>query len=323
MPRWQAALLAIAACSGIRPALAAAEAEEDGVGQEVQYLWPVSLAVVPLTTDDYPHKGDLALEDPGLGRVLAQTGEECYKRYLRDVLPQELEKDPKFAAEFGDADASRVHRAFLRWQKRVFAKVSKAKVEWLDWDGKPVPEIPGVDYTWREFYGSREYRVLRKRIEQSVDAYLTSINGNPHDYHPYRTFIWAEVYRQGDFQRPHTHTGAVAAGTYVAQYARTNAGAQKIAIEDPRGINPPYGKTHNHQPTQGELLIWPAWTGHFVTPHPVNATNVYFSFLAWPPGGSPDFDWEDDSTADYAYKKLTKIRRRQSEGKGGRKGDEL
>merc|ERR1712107_824664 len=81
-----------------------------------------------------------------------------------------------------------------------------------------------------------------------------------------------------------------------------------MGFEDLRGVNPPFGRTHHHQPQRGELLLFPAWASHFLTPHSGNTSNVFFNFLLWPPGGTSDFDWEDDILGDYTYSKTSRIR---------------
>ena len=78
----------------------------------------------------------------------------------------------------------------------------------------------------------------------------------------------------------------------------------KVHIEDPRGINPPYGKTHVVTPQQGELVMFPSWISHVITPNTAaNSTVVVFAFCVYPVEGPTDLDWEDDPTGSMVVKK--------------------
>merc|ERR1711959_640035 len=88
-------------------------------------------------------------------------------------------------------------------------------------------------------------------------------------------------FQQGDFQRPHNHfygeRGAVAAGVFVVKAVKNSI---KIRIEDPRGINPPYGKSLIVDDVlSGMLHLFPAWLGHMITPNLVNKTAICLSFV--------------------------------------------
>lgn len=286
---WSSALWP--ACRGDAP-------PNDSVDQEVAYIWPMMLWSIPImdASGDKPHAR------------LATVGEVGFDLYLREVLPKELELDPAYKRQFDEADGSRVNLAFLRWQKRVFSLRDRVPVEEINWDGKPVPRYPGISYEWPDLYNSPDLQPLVNRISTMCNAYFDRLERNRERRH-FRTFIWAEVYRPNDFQQTHVHTGALAAGMFVARYAGDAGREQQLAFEDPRGPSSPFGRKHHAQLAEGELLIWPGWAPHHLTPNKGNGTNVYFSFLVWPPQGAPDFDWEDDVTGDFVHRKLTKVRR--------------
>jgi len=273
----------------------------------VQYVWPTVVWNVPLLSG--------GAGDANLSARLADVAERAFDQYVSSVLPRELEADPAFAKEFREADGSRVNLAFLRWQKRVFAKAARVPVEEIDWDGKPVPKIQGISYEWPELYNSQEFRVFMRKVQTMASSFLNSLSEDK-DKHKFRAFAWAEVYRPGDFQRPHMHTGAAVAGMFFARYAPGPSDGQTLVFEDMRGLNPPFGRTHEIQPAEGELVLWPAWASHFLSPHPGNTTNVFLSVLLWPSGGAEDFDWEDDVTGDYIYHKKSSIKPKQQAGQG-------
>lgn len=294
----------------------AKEAPGDSIQQDVKYVWPITTWKVPLTPFPGPGNGK-ALEDRSLASNLADIAIKAYDKYMKDILPFELKADPQFAEEFANGDSTRMNLAFLRWQKRVYADVKKGQVplDELSWDGKPIPKHKGIDYTWRELYSSPEFKKLRSQLNRLSGMYLSYAGRNDEGERPrFRIFIWASVFRFADSMRPLARTGAMVTGTFFAKYHSDRRGAQKFAFEDPRGINPPFGKTHNHQPREGELIMFPSWASHFITPQPKNFTNVFFQFVVWPQEGARDFDWEDDATGDYTYRKQFNIKRPKGAG---------
>ncbi|CAK0812606.1 unnamed protein product [Prorocentrum cordatum] len=138
-----------------------------------------------------------------------------------------------------------------------------------------------------------------------ASQFLTNIQG---DRAPtrFRTMPWVEVFRPGDFQWPHVRTGASVHGVFFARHAENSS---ELIFDDVRGDSPPFGYRYAHTPQQGELVLFPAWAPHKVTPNQGSTNNVYYRFLLWPPRGATDFDWEDDPTGDYVYKKTTNVRR--------------
>merc|ERR1719215_634407 len=89
----------------------------------------------------------------------------------------------------------------------------------------------------------------------------------------------------------------------------TKKNRQSIHIDDLRGSNAPFGHSHVLTPEEGDLYMWPSWSSHMVTPQVDNATNVFFSFICWPEGGTTGLDWEDDPSSDYKYIRNSKINR--------------
>lgn len=301
-------MAAVVVSSGIvcLPTANAQDGSSPITDQDVQYIWPIVIWNVPLKgirNAPTKKKNQAVPEtDAEIIEKLAATAEKGYNRYLKEILPRELEIDKKFAAEYAEADASRVNSGFLRWQKRAYHKLTRLPIEELDWDGKPVPQLPGISYDWAEFFSSDEMTMLTHKVKQTAAGYLKSLGGREKKF---RVFPFVEVYKPRDYQRPHMHTGASCSATF---FAKSELPGAKLLIEDVRGLNAPFGRTHEIEPKQGELVITPAWASHMIMPNAGNATSVYINFLLWPPSGAPDFDWEDDITGDYIYKKRTKIK---------------
>jgi|Transcript_56560 hypothetical protein len=274
-------------CWGVTSAAQAAGGNPESVEGQMRMLWPIHFSSMPLST---PEKS--SLESPKFGRDLTAIALEGFRRYVESVLPKELEVDKQFAQEFAESDHSRVNLAFLRWQKRVYAERMRVHPGTLTGRGDVTPRNPGIDYTWKEFYEDPIYNRLVHRLNQVSKLYLKR-TGRANLPKKFRIFTWVEVYNFGDAQRPWARTdGAYLMGRYFAQARR---GALKFNFEDPRGINPPFGKTYSHTAFEGNLIVFPTWVSHFITPNMQNSTQVCFGFLAYPPDGN-SLDWEDDET---------------------------
>lgn len=271
----------------------AASADDGGTLQgTITLLWPTHFSSLNLS----PPRRDQAsaLEPLEFGEELRALGERRYEEYLRETLPKELEADPSFAADFHGMDHSRVNLAFQEWQKRVFADQMGVKVSNLTARGfiGSARDLPGIDYSWPELYESAAFKRLKVRVAELSKLYLkrTGYKDLPSRF---RIFIWAEVYRKGDALRPGVRTdGAYLTGRYFASGKKAS---MKLNFEDSRGINPPYGKTFSHAVQQGNLVLFPAWASHFLTPNLFDNTVVCYSFLVYPPDGS-GIAWEDDLT---------------------------
>jgi hypothetical protein len=74
---------------------------------------------------------------------------------------------------------------------------------------------------------------------------------------------WASVHGNGSSHLPHIHRGALVSGVY---YVSCPEGAGKIIFEDPRGALPPFGNRVIHTPRTGQMLLFPPWLVHHVTP---------------------------------------------------------
>ncbi|CAE8599020.1 unnamed protein product [Polarella glacialis] len=252
-------------------------------------LWPLQVNSIPLSTPSVA-----SLEPPEFGTELTKLGLAGFKAYLNSTLPLELEIDEQFAREFHESDHSRVNIAFLRWQKRVFAEKYNVPAEGLTSRMERIPRLEGIQYTWDELYNNAAFKQLRRRISALSRVYLKR-SGHAAEELPkkFRIFTWVEVFRRGDSLRPWARTdGSYLMGRYFPTVVHKS---MNLNFEDPRGINPPFGKTHSHEVFEGNLVLFPSWASHFITPNMVNKTAVCFAFLVYPPDG-PTLDFEDDQT---------------------------
>eukprot|EP00434_Breviolum_minutum_P017034 symbB.v1.2.015031.t1/scaffold1037.1/size142759/3 len=266
----------------------------------VDFLWPIHLSKIPLSTQTVG-----SLEPPTFGEELAKVALEGFEEYVNKTLPLELELDKHFADEFHGADHSRVNLAFRRWQKRVYAEQNRDiyPVDGVDSGADilqrgPHPDfiagvtkgaapLKDVNYTWPALYENSAFRKLQ--------ADMLDRSGHTPDDLPktFRMFIWAEVFRKGDSLRPSAHTdGGYVMGRYWPQLKKN---AMKFNFEDPRGINPPFGKTHSHSVEEGALTMFPTWASHFITPNMKSKPAVSYVFIVYPEVGNT-LDFEDDLT---------------------------
>lgn len=268
---------------GLFGAAAGADAEV-----KAELLWPLHINFLPLSGRE-----GHALEPESLADELTHIAESKFQEYLGSTLLLEAQVDQRFAEEYNASDHSRQNLAFRRWQTRAFAETFGYDVSDLTGVGQRIPKLQGINYTWPEFYGSLAYGTLVKRITQVSRMYLKR-TGYQEIPRQFRIFIWAEIFFAGDALRPRTEAnGAYVAGRYFTAYDR---GSMKVNFEDPRGINPPFGKTHSIEPEEGMLLLFPSWLSQFLTPNMKSETQVIFSFLAFSPDGQR-LRWKDDLTS--------------------------
>jgi len=279
----------------------------EGLDDHVEYVWPLVLMQIPLPRS----AGETQAEVDSLLHGLADIGEKGFSKYLKEVLPIELEADDDFARAFNGSDESRWNDGFFRWQKRTYSKLSKISVEEILWDGKPVPALPGVKYKWDELHRSDAMKRILPKLAGQLETYQQHSDAtlNRKEVRKGRFIPWVQVFRPGAFHRPMAHTGSPVVGFLVLRCAKSQ---QRVIFEDPRGINPPFGRKHAIALKEGDLFLFPSWASHFFDPNRGKETHVILKFAVQGPGGPRDFDWEDDGTGSIVKKVLKKIRAKRS-----------
>lgn len=267
---------------------AAADGDSDVVKAKLRLLWPIHFTSVALSSSDRT-----SLEPANFGQVLAKMSLDRFRKYVNETLPKELELDTQLALEFREADHSRVNKAFRRWQRRVFAIKTGTRVGQSSGNGEHAPRLKGIEYIWDEFYNHPASARFNGRIDQLTRLYLRRMGASDFPK-KFRIFSWVEVFDEGDAQRPMSYTdGAFVMGRYFASLP--SQGSIKLNFEDPRGINPPYGKTFSYEAYEGSIVFFPTWVSHFITPNMNKGTVVCICFIVYPPDGN-SIDWEDDRT---------------------------
>jgi uncharacterized protein (TIGR02466 family) len=101
---------------------------------------------------------------------------------------------------------------------------------------------------------------------------------------------WANVFSRGVFYNPHTHADAAWSGTYYVDAGDSDEKTGgMLMFRDPRagaGMVLTASNVHDNadtfrvRPVTGELLIWPAWLLHWVTPYEGNRPRLSVAFNA-------------------------------------------
>jgi uncharacterized protein (TIGR02466 family) len=103
--------------------------------------------------------------------------------------------------------------------------------------------------------------------------------------------MWANINRRGDFNAMHTHPDAVLSGVVYLRFERREQGV--IQFFDAREGNPTsqwrcfmrledgsplLDDVHEVEPREGNLLFFPGWLKHWVTPNLTDTERVSVSF---------------------------------------------
>jgi len=88
-------------------------------------------------------------------------------------------------------------------------------------------------------------------------------------------FSWATIHRDCMFHLAHIHPYNLLSGVY---YARVPPGAGDIIFEDPRGPLPPFENRIIYTPKEGDLIVFPSWLLHQVSPTWGEEERISFSF---------------------------------------------
>jgi uncharacterized protein (TIGR02466 family) len=128
-----------------------------------------------------------------------------------------------------------------------------------------------------------------------IGRLMALANGIAPAFSPTRRFddglLWANVNRRGDFNAVHTHPDAVLSGVVYLRYARPEQGV--IQFFDAREgsptshwrcymrlpeMTPLTREVHTVVPREGNVLFFPGWLRHWVTPNQTDEERVSVSF---------------------------------------------
>jgi uncharacterized protein (TIGR02466 family) len=109
---------------------------------------------------------------------------------------------------------------------------------------------------------------MRRAMVAGGDLFLKERNyGVPEE----KLSFWFSVYDKNDDHCLHTHPNTLIAGTY---YPYADEHSAPIRFRSPNLVTQmhsepriePDGLFHNHHPSTGDMLFWPAWLEHEVRP---------------------------------------------------------
>jgi len=145
-----------------------------------------------------------------------------------------------------------------------------------------------VDFLDRD---QRPVRTLRGWIEDAI-AEITrfSLGEKAPAYVPHIVASWANVLADRGYHKFHAHRNNAWAGVYYVRVpaATGEADAGSIEFPDPRGGAATFTPERfglmlapvSIRPSEGTLLVFPAWLPHFVNPHHGPSPRIAISFNA-------------------------------------------
>lgn len=98
--------------------------------------------------------------------------------------------------------------------------------------------------------------------------------------------IWATFHFSGISHLIHTHPNSLVSGVYYVDIPEDNFGL--LLLEDPRGPYPPFDNRIKIKPSTGDIIIFPSWLPHQVSP--TSNINPRISIAFNVPG-----EWESSS----------------------------
>ena len=154
---------------------------------------------------------------------------------------------------------------------------------------KTVPTVSrGERLGWQSgndfFHWTADTRALGKLVADAVmgahEAELPEIS----------LFGWANLFTRGVYFNPHTHADAAWSGVYYVDAGESGGDAGgELMLGDPRtGAGMVLGDSNRFDnpssvriaPRTGELLIFPSWLLHWVTPYQSDAPRISVAFNA-------------------------------------------
>lgn len=209
-------------------------------------------------------------------RAISQRALQAFET-RRDVLAKEAAAlssasaasdgaDSASARSHGDSRSS-LNELFFAWQ--------------ADQNALPPARQDGA---YRALTDNAEFKTLRAMFAAHTVQFLAAtgkdeewIAARSADLDPALLFCWATVAAEGSFHMSHTHPRHLISGVYYSRIPAVSSGS--IVFEDPRGPRWPFDGRYIHHPAPGELILFPSWLVHQVTPtlSPAGETRVSWS----------------------------------------------
>jgi len=283
----------------------------------VHVLWPTYIEVVPITSDVG------GWEPPSLHKTIAEETLRGWEWFRKKIVPNvpkdhELQKLLKAVPQ-----SEALSNAFFRWQELLFQHAGDVAAALAGPDaGSSVAQTPSMvksaaNTSWPGMCAMPEYSRLRKIVERLSTRYLERSGLQSTAVHSlnYTVSNRAIVHEAGMQYGPRTSLGDFNVALFFAQVSPTPG---MLRISDPRGHSDPFGRSFDHVPRAGELLLFPSWVSHAVTPELLREKSiaskderlarVVISFSIGPDSGPMRSHlWANDPTGDMRFSRRSPI----------------
>jgi len=130
---------------------------------------------------------------------------------------------------------------------------------------------------WQVISQHKDVEILMEIFQTEINLFLSAI-GKDVDFIAGRKReiqAWATVHNDCVSHLPHSHPNQMVSGVY---YVKVPKDAGNIVFDDPRGPLPPFSNRIILQPSQGDLVLFPGWLIHQVSPTKGSETRISIAF---------------------------------------------
>ena len=120
---------------------------------------------------------------------------------------------------------------------------------------------------WPPLQNSKIIEGLIRAIRDLALKYLSAADpdyDSSKEANTLEIYMWAGIHEGCVSHLAHYHPNSAISGTYYV--AVPEKGSGELILSDPRGLLPPFGGRHIHTPKAGEVILFPSWLRHEVSP---------------------------------------------------------
>ena len=113
---------------------------------------------------------------------------------------------------------------------------------------------------------------LKSTIWERASVYMSRLGRG--SLNASELFLWATACESCISHLPHVHEDSLISGTY---YVNVPKGSGSLMFQDPRGAITPFGGKHEHVPESGQIIMFPPWLQHGVSPSCLESNEIRVS----------------------------------------------